>query len=83
MIEPPDTLEIASRAPSRPVSASRRSAPAWKSIARDPPPERQSAVPVRTLTAACGATTLGSPSTAPPLSPTGTPAPRAAASAPC
>ena len=41
-IDPPETLEIRSRRASSPSSLSRRSAPTWNSIAREPPPERHS-----------------------------------------
>src|SRR4051812_38418058 len=45
-IDPPDTLEMRSRRSSQPASLSRQSDPAWKSIARYPPPDRHSAIPV-------------------------------------
>ena len=41
-IDPPETLEIRSSRASSPSSLSRRSAPTWNSIAREPPPERHS-----------------------------------------
>ena len=48
-MEPPDTEEMVRTRESTPSSFSRRSAPPWNSAARNPPPERQSAMPFRSL----------------------------------
>ena len=45
MIEPPETVEIASTFLRIPRSASRASTPRWKNAARKPPPERASPSP--------------------------------------
>ena len=44
-IEPPDTLEIRLSFDSSPSSFKRINAPAWKSMARKPPPDIASATP--------------------------------------
>ncbi|HME72256.1 MAG TPA: hypothetical protein VKM54_20675 [Myxococcota bacterium] len=46
-IEPPETEETVSSFDRRPTSLRRRKALRWKSAARYPPPERQSALPLR------------------------------------
>lgn len=43
VIEPPDTLDEWATLPNNPASLRRHSAPRWKSIARNPPPDTHTA----------------------------------------
>src|SRR5215831_1947166 len=49
VMEPPDTAEIRSRLARYPSSLSRMSVPIWKSVARNPPPDKASAMPGRSV----------------------------------
>ena len=46
-MEPPETEETVRTCESTPSSFRRRSAPAWNRAARNPPPDRQTAIPSR------------------------------------
>src|SRR5215211_5112058 len=61
VIEPPDTLEMRSRRSSQPASRRRQITPTWNSIARYPPPDRQSAMPSCGSSALMAATLRGGP----------------------
>src|ERR1700687_1544601 len=49
VIEPPETEVIVLTCDRSPTSFSRRSEPKWNKEAREPPPERHSAIPLRSL----------------------------------